>query len=91
MTDWNDESVRETARFIVDAGYELLGAAAQFAPGDEDAFLMAMADAMECGEGCDCDGELPDHWPKPFENQCDYHRHCPCGGRYRHRLTLRYS
>ena len=75
VIDWNDESVRETVRFMVDASYELLGAAAQFAPGDEDAFLTAMAEATECGiDSCDCGGDLPDHWPKPFPKQCDYHR-----------------
>ena len=83
MIDWNDGSVRETARFIVDASHEMQGAAAQFAPGDEAAFLAAMVDAMECGnDGCYCGGELPDHWPKPFPNRCAYHQHCPCGGSY---------
>lgn len=93
MIDWNDEAVRETARFIVDASHDLLGMAAQFAPGHEDDFLLAMADAMECStDGCDCGGELPGCWPKPFDRQCDYHRHCLCGGHYHKQgLVLRYA
>lgn len=91
--DWNDESVRDTARFIVHASNEILGAAAQFAPGHENEFLEAMSDAMVCDhDGCDCGGADPGHWPLPFENQCSRHQHCPCGGHYhRSGLALQYS
>ena len=92
MIDWNDEGVREAARWMVDASNEILGAAKAFAPGHESEYLEAMADAMICDHlGCDCGGALGEHWPQAFPNQCDYHRHCPCGGNYHKGLKLNYG
>ena len=92
MIDWNDEGVRATARWLVDAGNELLEAASEFAPGHESEFLEAMSDALVCDHvGCDCGGADDGHWPLEFPEQCSHHRHCPCGGNYHKRLRLNYG
>ena len=56
-----------------------------FAPGDQDAFLTAIADALKCDRHwCDCGSVRIGHWPLALP-QCGYHADCPCGGTYDHK------
>ena len=76
MIRWNN---LEELPASIDA---LLDLAATFAPDDQDAFLMAIADGLKCDHHwCDCGGSRDGHWP--FElPQCAFHSDCPCGDFY---------
>ena len=86
--DWNDPNVRETANYIIDAGEDLLENASKYAPGHENEFLSAIADALECDHpGCDCGGAHPNHWPLTLAGTCPVSQECLCKGTY-HKTKL---
>ena len=52
----------------------LLDMAETFAPGQEEAFLTSISNALKCEHypRCNCGGGIKEHWPQALETVCTY-------------------